>query len=263
MRTPLPWFMTGTLLFLLLNLCGWNSCSHRDSTPPQSTPKAEEGPAPLATYDQEIDAAKKDEQAAGSDRLKVLEAQKREANARAAKAEQEAKQWHQVSSQKDTQITTEQNHRRQVQLYWLSGILILLALAATVLAIWQPMLRKIAGGFAVACVAVAGLALFLAWLIPYLIWVGVSLAVIGVGAVVFWWIRDHKSLRQVVESVGAAKAQIPAFKDGYREIFSKIIDSNVDRNIDKVRAYIGNQATKAQAKALAAAHKVTTALPPV
>lgn len=190
--------------------------------------------------------------------LAKLEAEKREANARATLAEQEATQWHLLSKQKDVQIKAEHDRQEQVYLYWAAGIFLLLAIAAAVVAIWQPIVRRIAGGFAIACLGGASLCVFVAWLVPYLIWIGGGLAVLALGAVLIWWKRDSKGLHQVVEAVGAAKAEVPAFEAAYRNIFSRVIDSDAEAHITKVRASVAGSLAKAKTKLTDAAHRLAT-----
>lgn len=251
-----------TLLLGMLfgvSLCllpGFACREHRDTPPPQAEAPAER-PNTLGKWDEEIDQAKVDGINAKTP-LDRLKAEKREAEARASRAEDESRQWHQLSSQKDVQIKQEQDRQRQVYLYWAAGIFLLLAIAAAVLAIWQPLVRKLAGGFAIACVGGAALCIFVSWLVPYLFWVGCALVVLLGGAMFVYWKRDSKSLHQVVEAVGEAKDKVPAFKDAYRGIFRQVIDTDAEAHIDRVRESVAGKLAKAKTKLTDAAHKLMT-----
>jgi hypothetical protein len=248
--------LLGILLGVGLCVLPGYSCTRAEATAP--TPEAKPGPAPtpLGKWDDEIEQAKYDAAAAGGDRLKVLEAQKREADARAERSAAESKQWREVSGQKDVQIKAEHDRIEQVRLYWAAGIFLLLAIAAAVVAVWQPIVRHLAGGFAVACAAGAALCIFVAWLVPYLIWIGGVMSVIGIAAALIWWKRDSKALGQTVEAVGAAKARVPAFTDAYKAIFNGIIDSDADAHIMKVRGLVAAKIASEQTRLADAAHKL-------
>ncbi len=253
MRHPFLWI--GVLLGVALCVLPGYTCSRSQ---PAAAPPVETGPkpTPLGKWDDEIAKAKADAAAAGGNRLAQLEAEKREADARANKSAEESKEWKGVSAQKDEQIKAEHERIEQVRLYWAAGIFLLLAIAAAVIAIWQPMVRKWAGGFAIACAGGAALCVFVAWLVPYLIWVGGSLAVIGIGAVLIWWKRDTKGLNQVVEAVGAAKDEVPAFQAAYKNIFSRVIDTDAEAHITNVRGLVSARIAKDKTKLAAAVHKM-------
>ncbi len=205
-------------------------------------------PSTANKLDEAIAKAKADGAAAQQkgDRLEQLEAEKREADARAEKAMHESGEWTAYGKQLTTEITTERDHQRQVKLYWFSGIMMLAALACVAAAIWIPLIRTWAIRGVIACVAVAGVAVVFAQLIPYLIWVGGGVVVILAIAGLVLWRKDHKALHQVVEAVGAAKDKIPAFRDGYKGIFTSIIDTDAEAQIGKVRTYVGRRLAAAQ-----------------
>ncbi len=254
MRLPL---LLGILLGVAICLLpGWKCADSRSAPSPQVEAPSER-PSTLGKWDEDIKKAQADNLNASTE-LGHLEAQKREAEARAHRSEDEARQWHELSSQKDVQIRKEQDRLKQVYLYWAAGIFLLLAIAAAVIAVWQPLVRKIAGGFSIACLAGAALCVFISWLVPYLIWVGGGLGLIGLIAVFIWWKRDAKSLRQVVEAVGAAKDKVPEFKDAYRGIFREVIDTDAEAHIDQVRARVAGTLAKAKTKLTDASHKLMT-----
>jgi uncharacterized membrane protein YciS (DUF1049 family) len=77
-------------------------------------------------------------------------------------------------------------------------------------------------------------------IIPYLTIIGLSLGAIIVGAGIFFWIRDRKSLGQVVEAVERHKEDIP----NYKEKFRQIIDSDVEKHVGQLRETIKNKIIK-------------------
>jgi hypothetical protein len=110
-----------------------------------------------------------------------------------------------------------------------------LALAGAALAIFVPSVAKWALRLSLAAAAVAALAVFAAWLLPYLWWIGACVGLVGlVGAVVYWRL-DAKSRDQVVRAVDAAKDNIPDYKTHFRQF----IDEDADRAIDAARTRLG------------------------
>ncbi len=233
---------------------GWTCAPSRLDAPPVVENPADR-PNTLGKWDEDIDQAQADALNAKTP-LAKLQAEKREADARAHRAEDESRQWHQLSTQKDSQIKAEQDRLKQVYLYWAAGIFLLLAVAAAVVAVWQPIVRKLAGGFAIACVAGASLCVFFAWLVPYLIWVGGGMAVIAIGAALIWWKRDTKGLNQVVEAVGTAKEKVPAFAEAYKGIFNGVIDTDAENHITNVRSLVAARLAKEKTRLADAVHKL-------
>lgn len=251
---PTPLKLLALVIGFYVPLLLGGSCPKRETPPP--TTEIKQPKPPTDHYQQEIDQAEVDAAAAGKkgDRLAQLEAEKREAIARANQADEYGKQWRDTSVLKDKQIAAEHDRLEQVRLYWFSGIMLLVGLAAVALAIWMPATAKWAVRFAIACGVVSGLAVFLAWLVPYLIWVGGALVISGLIAAAIWWKGDHKGLEQVVEAVGEAKNKVPEFKAAYKGIFTSIIDSDAEKRITAVRDRITAKLGAKAAKAAAALH---------
>jgi uncharacterized protein YhaN len=252
MRHPVLWLL---FVFLSGSLLVGGMCPEKRDPAPNPAP-IEQPKAPTDHYGEDIEKAQADAEAAHKkgDRLAELEAQKREAVARAEQAEQYAKQWRDTSAKKDVQIKEEHDHQKQVMLWWFSGIMLVVGLAAVALAIWIPATAKWAVRFAIACGVVSGLAIFLAWLVPYLIWIGGTMVVGGLIAAAVWWKGDHKSLTQVVEAVGEAKNKVPEFKAAYKGIFREIIDTDAQNRITAVRERVTAKLAAEAAKAAAALH---------
>lgn len=176
------------------------------------------------------------------DKVAQLYAEKDELLIKAERAESDAKELRTAVGFKVTAIGEEILSQRQNKLYWFSGILGFAALIGAGVVIWfwsNPMLRKLASGFAVAAASVASLAIFFAWMLPYLWWVGCAMVLAATVGVFIAWKRDNKALHQVVAAVGKVKDQIPNFKN----TFGLIIDSDVDKHVDAVRTNLGEDVT--------------------
>jgi hypothetical protein len=233
-------------------------CGHRDdpvpapvvNPPPATQPVTPPNPPDTTSdYLAKIKDAEARQAAAkkASDRLAQLQAEKDEAVARAALAREEARiktaeaaQWKGVAGDKDKEIRIERENMMATKLYWLVGILGLLALAATVVAIWQPLVRRFAGGFALACASVATIAFFAAVYIHYIIWAGGGLVVIGVIAALIYMRRSDKAVLQVASAVESVKDQIPDFK----KTFASFIDTDAEAHIDGARSWLKKQQAK-------------------
>lgn len=124
----------------------------------------------------------------------------------------------------------------QARLYWVVGLAMLAALACVVVAVFLPAVRKWAVYACLTAIGIAGLAWFLAWLVPYLVWVGLGLAVLLALAAVIYWKRDNKALGQVVQVV--EEKVKPRLKD-YRDDFREFIDTDVDKWLDARRRQMG------------------------
>jgi uncharacterized membrane protein YqgA involved in biofilm formation len=120
-------------------------------------------------------------------------------------------------------------------LYWFIGIMALVAAIAVAVAIFVPAVARWAVRAAIAAAALACIAGFAVWLLPWLVWIGGALVAAGVLAVVVYWRLDAKSRDQVVRAVEAAKAQLPGYKAHFREF----IDEDADVHLDAVRARLG------------------------
>lgn len=251
-----------TLLLAVFSSLFLGGCSDRqDPVPSPGTVapvvKPVTPPNPPDTTSEYLEKIKQAEEAkakaiADKDKLAQLQAEKEEAVARAllAKEEarikaQEAKDWQEQVKVKDKEIRIERENVLATKLYWLVGILGLMALAATVIAIWQPLVRRLAGGFAIACAAVATIAFFAAVYIHYLVWIGGGLAVIGVIGAIIYMRRSDKAVIQVASAVESVKDQIPDFK----KTFASFIDTDAEAHIDGARTWLNKQKARlAQSK---------------
>lgn len=117
---------------------------------------------------------------------------------------------------------------------WLGvGALMLAALVLIALGVWTT--RRILVEIGLLCVGLAGLGAVAAWLVPYILWIGLSIGGIVIAGAVYMLINREKALKQVTEAVDTAKNRIPEFKADYRGIFNEHIDSAMDRVINSVR----------------------------
>jgi hypothetical protein len=121
------------------------------------------------------------------------------------------------------------------KLYWFIGIMALVAAVAVAVAIFVPAVAGWAIRAGLAAAALACIAGFAVWLLPWLVWIGGALVAAGVLAVIVYWRLDAKSRDQVVRAVEAAKTQLPGYKAHFREF----IDEDADAHLDAVRARLG------------------------
>lgn len=247
-------------LALTMVIAGCGTPREEPTKPPVTVPAVQpvtppNPPDTTSDYQAKIKQAEKEkaEAISASNRLAQLQAERDEAMNRAALAKEEAKikaaeaaQWQGVVKSKEVEIRVERENILATKLYWVVGILGLLALVATVVAIWQPLVRRFAGGFAIACASVATIAFFLAVYIHYIIWVGGGLVAIGVVAAVIYMRRSDKAVIQMASAVESVKDKIgPEFK----QIFKSHIDSDAEAHIDAARNRVKTLADKvAQSK---------------
>lgn len=248
--------------FLLAACCGcalfFSGCA---TDPPAGRPVAEASAAEIAQAKADREAAQREsarksaeidqltdriaqaqkaqaDAVAKSDRLAQLQAEKDELAATATLAGIQARDAQEREREalagikdKDKEISAERTALAQERLYWFAGALGLAALIAVGVSIWMPLTRRWTGGFALACGAVAALAVFVASILPWLWWIGAGLFVVGIGAALYWWHRDHHTAVQVVQAVETVKNEITDYKSKFRQV----IDSHVDSWIDRIR----------------------------
>jgi len=217
--------LTATIVALLFFWAALSGCSSRYEKPVEPTPVAQpQSPDGriIALEGKLATAVKEKDEIARLTALRDI-AVERERQARAD-----------VARLNDA-LDEERISQAQAKVWWFAGIMGVLALAGAALAIFVPSVAKWAIRLSLAAAAVAALAVFAAWLLPYLWWVGAIVALVGiVGAVVFWRL-DAKSRDQVVKAVDAAKDNIPDYKTHFRQF----IDEDADRAIDAARHRLG------------------------
>ncbi len=120
-----------------------------------------------------------------------------------------------------------------------AGLAIILGIAAF-LTSGYPILPRVLRYAALGFGALSVLAFGFAAIVGYLTIIGISLGVIILGAGAYFWFKDRKSLTQVVNTVENVKHEIPNYKDK----FNKLIDSDVDEYVNKVRENIKKRVGK-------------------
>lgn len=152
----------------------------------------------------------------------------------AAAKEAESKA-HRVTEAKEKELADAKLRAQQHRLYVViafCGLAFVLCLAGAIY------LRGLSKYFIYGCilsVAVAILAYFLAIILPYLLWIVVGLVSLGAVAAFVLWRFDHKALQQTVEAVEAFKDKMP----GYKDHFTKFIDTDADAWLNRTRASLG------------------------
>lgn len=168
------------------------------------------------------------------EKLAQLQVEKELAEKYLALAKMEVTRWEESSKAKDKEIEAERIHRQQVWLWWFSGVLGVIALVAFGLGIWSPIIRKWSWSFAAAAGSVASLSLLVAQLLPYLIFVGIGLAVIGAIALIIWNRNSFNAEVRVSKAINSIKSQVPNYKDHFKEH----MDSVADKHFNAIRSHI-------------------------
>jgi uncharacterized membrane protein len=181
--------------------------------PPTEKPKADKPARTVEDAEKELAAAK-------------------QAEADAKKAVVDA---HQQVEDKEKALADAHITEQQHKLYWMVGWSLFAALACVAGAIFLTGVRKYFVYGAIAAVGVAASAMLFAAILPYLLYIGIGLLVLGLGFAFVCWHNDHKGLRQVATAVETFKGQMP----GYKEHFAKFIDSDVDGWLNKTRKKLG------------------------
>jgi hypothetical protein len=228
--------LVGFLLFAV----GCGEAPARPADPPATVPTAPADPAAtsrearIAQLEKDIAnaTAEKNDVArlAGVNELLALEAAQSDAAAARAHEESAAATAEYKAAKKQAWIDAQ-----ETRLYWFAGILGLLALVGIGVSIFQPALAKWAVRFAIACGALAGVAVFAVQLLPYLWWLGAAVVAIGAGAYMWWNRLSDKTKTQVIAAVEAKKAEVPTITDG----FSKVIDTDAEKMVSWTRKHLG------------------------
>lgn len=125
------------------------------------------------------------------------------------------------------------NEATQTKIWFGVGACVLAGIILLVLGGWTT--RRILVEIGLGAFALAALGALAAWLVPYILWIGIGLAVIVIGVAIFMLTNREKALKQVSRAVDDAKESIPEFKLGYKRIFQSHIDTAMDKVVDSVR----------------------------
>jgi len=122
------------------------------------------------------------------------------------------------------------NEAAQSKLWIGAGTCFLACLVLVAIGIWTTRRLLVQIGLGVG--ALGGLLIFAAWLVPYALYIGLTVgALVAVGAV-YMLVNRERALTQVASAVDAVKEKVP----DYRETFRKHIDAKSDKIIGSIRA---------------------------
>jgi len=122
------------------------------------------------------------------------------------------------------------NEAAQSKLWIGAGTCLLACLVLVAIGIWTTRRLLVQIGLGVG--ALGGLLIFAAWLVPYALYIGLSVGALVAAGAVYMLINRERALAQVVPAVNEIKEQVP----NYREIFRKHIDVKSDKIIGSIRA---------------------------
>lgn len=163
-------------------------------------------------------------------------------------SESNAKQWEQnaksYSSQfneKNIELKNAKLDAWKEKLWWMAGICGFLSIVAGGIAWGWPLIRPLAvkasaifGAVSVIMLIVAQTIGTIAWilgLVPYILGVGILIAIIfGILALRHWY-KDHHGLEQTIEGIEPLKANIPGFSDH----MVKFVDGSMVSHIKDIR----------------------------
>jgi hypothetical protein len=143
----------------------------------------------------------------------------------------------------DAQIKQAEMDRMRFWANLVGGISAALAIILGVVAFLTsdyPVLPKVLRWCALGFGVLSGMAFGFAAIVGYLTIIGLSLGAIIIATGLFFWIKDRKSLTQVVNTVENVKHEIPNYKDK----FNMLIDSDVDSYVNEVRQAIKKKLEK-------------------
>ena len=139
-------------------------------------------------------------------------------------------------AKRDVQLKQKSKDAIRAKCYWVAGIATLALFACVAAAIFLSGFRKYAVLGAVASVAVAALALFVAAIVDYLIIIGGIVLGVLVVAAVLYWRMDQASRDQVVQGFAELK---PKLGNSYKAVMQKYVTPTSNKLIDSTRARLG------------------------
>jgi hypothetical protein len=181
-----------------------------------------------------VDAVKeRDAAVAKGNKLGSLEAERDVAKNEAALYRQKANERDDYVKLLDKQIRQEKEREIQTKLYWATGIIGGLSIIAIGLGLWLSITRLTAAG-------VIGLGLgaacwTLAWLVPYMLWIGTGVLVIGVGTLLVMLYRRHNALKEVAGVIEAGKQNGQIVIDDYKAKLGDAMSWSSDAILDNIR----------------------------
>lgn len=201
----------------------------------------------------------RDAAVAAKDRIGTLVASKDAAAAEAALYRQKAAELDAYGKTLDKQLRLEREAEIQGKLYWATGITLGLSLVALGFGLWLGLRRLVVG--ALCGIGLAGACWFLAFLVPYLLWIGGAVLGVGVLVLAVMLYRRHVSLRQLVGALEAAKP-LDGAKSMIIENYKTFLPQHLDTASEEIIAQIRAVATKVKkARVVQAALAATVDVP--
>lgn len=134
----------------------------------------------------------------------------------------------------------EQQRQLQAWANWIAGVSLVFGVIAFIASLFirsYPLLPRLLRYAGTALIALAATAFAFSLFVPYVLPITIAIVSIMVCAGIYFWAKDRKSLRQVVEAVELYKNEIPNYKHKFREV----IDSDVDAFVEHLREHIKNK----------------------
>ena len=201
----------------------------------------------------------RDAAVASGNRLDALQAAKDASVAEAALYRQKAAELDAYGATLDKQIRQEREAAAQVKLWIAAGILLVAGGVALGLGLWWQMKRLIIGG--IVGLGLSAACVTLAFLVPYAIWIGSGVLLIGVVTLLVFLIRRHVALDQLVGAIEARKPvergdDVAITIPSYAKHFAEHLDTASEAIIGRIRTNVTAKAKKLKAKAAAAAANI-------
>lgn len=127
------------------------------------------------------------------------------------------------------------NDAAQSKLWIGAGTCFLACLVLVAIGIWTTRRLLVKIGLGVG--ALGGLLIFAAWLVPYALYIGLTIGALVAVAAVYMLVNRERALTQVTRAVGDIKELVPNF----RGVFNSHIDERSDRLLDSIRGVADNK----------------------
>jgi hypothetical protein len=247
-------------LGVLCLLCGLLAGCLGDATPAPKPPPAAIPVAPIITPakppDPNADAIKHDQQLEAAakksgDQVALYKAQAQEAHDQYAAALDAANSWQKVANLRTRDAsqaaTDKENGILVTRAHWVAGVLFGASLIGVIVGIWLPLARTVALNLALACSGGAVLAMVFAVAVPYLIWIGLALILVGVIYGIVQWHKTHTALVRTVQAGENVKAALPELAAKITPILSKAVGTSSPL-VDTIRTKLSSDVKSLFAK---------------
>ncbi len=132
-------------------------------------------------------------------------------------------------------LTDTNNEAIQTKIWFGVGALILAGGVLIFLGVYTT--RRFLISLGVGALGLAALGVLAVPLVPYIAWIGGAAAALVLGTALYMLRNRETGLVQVSKAVASAKTKIPAFRNGYKAIFSGHIDTGIDNLLTSVRKH--------------------------